>query len=342
MRAGNSRRLNRHRTVENDRKRFDHLVRKHARQVIHNLLRPTDRERRHQNPRFLRHRLDHQLSELADRVRHRPVIAIAVSRFHEHHVCARETLGVFQNGRVARPQVAGEHEHFSHARFIQRQLDARRAEDVSRLVHPHRDPRRDRDRFVIRQRFEERNHARDIGRCVERRQRRFVLLRALAIFAFGVLLLNSRRVLQNQLRHFERSGRGVNRPRKSTPHQQRQPPRVIQMRVCEHHGREVLRIEIGRHLIGAGREIAALEHAKIDKHRRAPRLHEIRRAGDFARRAEECDGVHAECLVRRRFIRVCRSKKFLVPPFLPERRATDHQQKKPQIPRHHPPALFAS
>ena len=98
------------------------------------------------------------------------------------------------------------------------------------------------------------------------------------------------RILENEFRDFDRSGRGVNRPLVSALHQQRQPPNVIEMRVSKDHRIELIDIELARDVIGLRRHLAALEQTEVHHHRSPGRLNVISRASDFARRAIKSNG----------------------------------------------------
>ena len=78
------------------------------------------------------------------------MLAIAIGRFAEQEIRARRRFRVFQYRLIVAPHVAGEDDQRLLAVFGDRQLEPRRAEDVSRIVRQNGKLRADLEASVAR------------------------------------------------------------------------------------------------------------------------------------------------------------------------------------------------
>ena len=84
-----------------------------------------------------------------------------------------------------------------------------------------------------------------VERRVER-QRGRVLAVALAVGVTGVFFLNVRRIRQHERAQFMRAWRAENLPAKALRDEPRQVATVIEVRVCQHDGVDLRRVEARR------------------------------------------------------------------------------------------------
>ena len=100
-----------------------------------------------------------------------------------------------------------------------------------------------------------------------------------------VFLLQMCGVLQQQRGQLNRRGIGVDGPAIAIFHQTRQPARMVQVRVRQHHVINRLRIDRQRSLVAVAQFVRALKNAAIHQQPFAARFHQILRSGDRARGA---------------------------------------------------------
>ncbi len=102
-----------------------------------------------------------------------------------------------------------------------------------------------------------------------------------------VLLLDVRRVRQHDRREVAGGGGGVDRAVEAVADEQREPARVVDVRVAQHHAVEAPRVEreLGVELVRL--RPAALEQAGVEQEARACRLEQVHRAGHLSGGAPE-------------------------------------------------------
>jgi hypothetical protein len=119
----------------------------------------------------------------------------------------------------------------------------------------------------------------DLAGRVEGLDRRLVRARAPPALALGILRLEMSRVAEDEIRQIDRRGRRVDRLGVPEARQQGQPPRVIEMRVREDDGVELLEgAALGQPVVVL-LLLASLEQAAVDQDVGHLRLKEIRRTG---------------------------------------------------------------
>ena len=96
---------------------------------------------------------------------------VPVGRFHEHDVGVLEGHGILVQWRAARSDVAREHDDLPVPLFLNGDLEARRAEDVTGLDRSNADTRRDSGRVVVAHPPVQGLQALDVLWRVERRDR---------------------------------------------------------------------------------------------------------------------------------------------------------------------------
>ena len=185
--------------------------------------------------------------------------------------------------------VAGEHEAALRTALGALEHDRRRAEDVTGLDERGANARRDVERRVVAE-------SPIIWLMTLATSRRIVQRRGDGPIPAGeelrVLLLDVRRVGEHDRAEIVRRGRGVDRSVEAVPREHRQTARVIDVRVRQHDGVQLLEVE--RHVDDSFRcdsAPAPLEHPEIQRDRRAADAQEMAGAGDLTRRTEERD-VH--------------------------------------------------
>ena len=262
-------------------------------QVIQNLLRPADGERRDEHHPALAVGGVHRVGERVHG-RHVAVGAVPVGALHHQRGGAGHALGVPEDGGVVAAQVAGEDDALAGARQIEHAH--RRAEDVARAHEGERDAGEDFLGPVIAEGLEQGEGAPGVGHGVERLGGA-VAGEALLVGVAGLLLLQVRRVRQQQRGEVPRAGGGEDGPVVAGAHQARQPAGVIDVGVRQHHHVDRLRLHRQRRPVALAQLLGALEQAAVHQHAHPVVLEEESGAGDRARRAEEVDGAHrgADC-----------------------------------------------
>ena len=140
------------------------------------------------------------MDDLGQRVENRRfgMLAIAVGAFADEIVALRRRSGIVVKGPVVATDVAGEEDPQRVGAVANLGLDHVRTEQMPRVVEPHRNRRRRREPLAAGDRLKELHRPLDVAAFVER-QRGLVLRVAFAVGVLGVLLLNLRRVEQNNL-----------------------------------------------------------------------------------------------------------------------------------------------
>jgi hypothetical protein len=128
----------------------------------------------------------------------------------------------------------------------------------------HNDARRDFCRLVVLQRLIERLQALDILLVVKRLDRFFPLPLTAAILSFHVRLLQVRRILENQLSHINRRGRGINRTVVVSPSQQQQATCMVEVCVSQDDRVQILECALLWQAVVVFRFASALKQPAID------------------------------------------------------------------------------
>jgi hypothetical protein len=80
------------------------------------------------------------------------MILVAVRRLHEHEIRVLERDWIAMERRVARTDVAREHDHLLPASFVEGELETRRSEDVPCFNRTHANARRNHSWLVVSER----------------------------------------------------------------------------------------------------------------------------------------------------------------------------------------------
>ena len=198
-------------------------------------------------------------------------------------------IRVLQDGRVVLAEIAGEHQLALLLAFAHPQLDARGAEDVPRIAHPHRDARQQLALRVV-------GHGLRAGAAWSRRPRGRTAARASpAPLAIGALRIAHRKVrrIAQQDGHQVRAGLvGVDRPAKAALHQQRQAAAMIDVRVAQDHGVDGRRHRTETAGDCAPARLAALDHAAVQQQLAARHPQDVAGTRHFSRGSEKLQ-LHA-------------------------------------------------
>ncbi|MNC25624.1 hypothetical protein D3C75_737210 [compost metagenome] len=171
------------------------------------------------------------------------MIAIAVGRLHQHHVCLAQRGGVAHQRRAGIAEVAGEHQAAGQAVVVHLQVDDGRAEDVSGVVEGHLDATCHFHGLPVHHWPTQREGQFGIGLGVQRLHQGFVLACAPLVFPLGVAFLDVRRVHQHQLQQFTGGIGRVDRSAIALSRQPRQQAAVVDVGVGDHHGIQLQRVE---------------------------------------------------------------------------------------------------
>jgi hypothetical protein len=232
VRGEHARRVDGERRVDDDRDLRDLALAGEGVQVVHELLRAAHGEGGDEHAAAARGGLAHDAGERGAGVVVRRVVAVAVGGLHDHGVRARRGLRVADDGQAAAADVAGEDEAARLAVLGDVEGDARGAEDVAGLVEGGTDARGDVDGLLVRDADHQVEGAHGVAHGVER----LGVLAAAAGEEVGVLLLDVRRVGEHQGAEVPRRGRRPDGASVALGHQEREPPRVVDVGVGEDHG----------------------------------------------------------------------------------------------------------
>lgn len=234
-------------------------------------------------------------SELRDGVLARLVQAIAVGRFHDHQVGRGHRRGIAQDRRAVGTEVAAENEPARRAAFVGVDCHGRRTEDVPGVAQRELHAGKDLRGCVVRHR----PHQPDcLVHVILRVQRHGRLLPGprMAVVLLGVHRGDVRGIGQHDRRKVDGGGMREDGSGKTTLHQQRHPPGMVDVRMAQHQRIERSGIERKCRrvaFVGPAPVLLALHHSAIQQHAPACGFDEMARAGHLARRAVKHD-VHRD------------------------------------------------
>ena len=218
--------------------------------LVQKLLGALDRERRNEQDAAIFDRLFNGRAQLCRALLGRFVQPVAVGRFAHDRIRPRNRLGLWQDGNIVIPDVAGKDDALPFS--LDRNVGG--SQNVPGVVEHNRNPLGEFNRLVV----VDRAHVRERGLQILFRiqKRRAALL--------GLLLHDLERVLQNQSRERKRRLCHVKRSGIALLDELRQAACVVCMRVRHEHGVERLRVESKRLSIFPGRGLLALKQAAIN------------------------------------------------------------------------------
>ena len=262
-----------------------------ALELVDDLLRALERERGDDDlAAALVGAPDHRgqlLSEQLDRA----VQPIAVRALGDEALDAARHLGIAQDRQVVAAEVAGEGEAQRLPVVLDVEHDDGAAEHVPRVEEGHRDAGSDRLPAAVGQADHLRQHLRDVRFAVERLDglepgSPRSISRAMWRASASWIIAASSSIGAAQI---ARRGRRVHRPVEAVPAEQRQRPRVVDVRVREHD--RVQRPPVDRDVAVLLERLAApaLKEAAVEQHRGARRPQQVLRPGHRLRRADELE-----------------------------------------------------
>ena len=205
--------------------------------------------------------------------------AVAVGGLDEQEICARDRLGIAQDGLIGLTEIARKYDF--RLLFVLRHghLENRRAEDMTRIVifqmqvvyvqHA-----------VIRHGFEVLERGKGIRLRVERHDRRLAAARVLAVHDLRVALLDVRRIREHDAHEVAgRLGR-VDFPAKSLAYELWDAPAVVDVRVRQKDRLDLRRVERERLIVHLAQTARPLIHAAVHKIFAIARMDQIARSRD--------------------------------------------------------------
>jgi uracil phosphoribosyltransferase len=279
------RRVDRERTVDEDRDRRDGAGAGERVQIVDDLLRAAHGERRNEHPAAAGRRLAHDGAEALAHVGCRHVVAVAVRRLEDDDVGAARRMGVADDRQPGAPDVAGEHEARCPARLLALEHDARRPENVPRVDERGADAGDDVEWIVVRHGDDVPHELRDVGLRVQRGDVGLAVARQV----LGVLRLDVSRIRQHDRAQIARRRRAVDGTAIAVAGEQRKPPGVVDVCVREHHGGEILDAHGDAQVLLVRLAAAPLEQPEVEENRPAADAQDVAGAGHFPGGAEELD-----------------------------------------------------
>ena len=215
--------------------------------------------------------------------------AVAVGRFDDKIVRLGDGQRIVQDRLVDITDVAGEHDLFLSAALPQPEFDAGRAQQVANIGKAHTQSIRDRHALAVPAGAEARCRALCVVNGVQRLDRRLARALCLACFPRGFGFLNVRRVAQHDVCQTACGRCRVNFPAEAVFIKLRQKSRVVDMRMGQKNGTDVLCRNRQRNIFI---DIHPLLHAAVDQ---------ILLPCQFQQRAAACDlmGSTDECNLHR-------------------------------------------
>ncbi len=232
-----------HRTVQKGGDAGDAPAVGQSREMIDQFLSPLDGEHRNHQIATARERFVDNCLELCFDI---PVpvlhvIAVAVGRFHDHIVRAREYGGIADQRLAPLANITGEDERGFMVVVACLELDHGRTQDVSRIVQRRAQAVAHGKRFAVRHADQQRQRVVDVGFG---EQRDFRMLTAPSFFVVSFLFvphvfrLNAGRIAQNDFREVDRRSCAIDRAAESFAHQAWQQSAMVDVHVCQHDGFE--------------------------------------------------------------------------------------------------------
>ena len=286
-----------HRAVDENRNRRDFLFLDELLHIPQDRLRSADGEAGDQQPAFVGDAILHSVEQLRADGGDRAVRAHAVGAFGDDLIDRhRQRVRIGKNLRVVSTDVGGEKQRAIFSRLGPFQNHIRRSENVPGVVEGEADAFSQIGLLLVQHGAEHSQQRRDVGRAIERLNRRIVGPPAAAVQILVVFLLNFCRVAQHDSRHGRRCGRAVNRPLESRGHRHRQFAAVIQMSMRQNNC--VGRFDVVRqHVIQPIGFIArSLVHPHVQRDSQSVDFDQMARSGDGTVRSAELNS-HCQSVV---------------------------------------------
>ena len=255
-------------------------------QQVQKLLRPAHGEGRDNDAAAAVERPLQNLCQLRAHVLGLVVQAVAVGRLDNEIVRLGDGQGIVQDRLVNVADVAGEHNFFLGAVLPQPELNAGRAQQMADIGKAHAQAVGNRHAFAIPAGTEARRRALRIVNGVQRFDRRLARTLSLARFPRGLGFLNVRRVAQHNVGQTARGRCSVDFSPEAVLIELRQKPRVVDMRMGQKDGADVLRRDGQRDILV---NVHALLHAPVDQVVLSCQLQQRTAPRDLMGRADECD-----------------------------------------------------
>ena len=253
-------------------------------QQIQQLLRPPDGEARDHHVAAAVERVLQHPRQVRGIVRARAVQPVAVGRFDDHRVGRGRCLRIADQRPVHVAKIAGKQQPLRFAVFRHRDVDAGRAQQMSRIgkADLHAVEQVDVRAVAARDKLPDRA-LRVLGR-VQRDV--FVAAAALcfAVTPFCLELLDVRAVQQHDPAQRRRRARGIDLAGIAVLHQLRQTAGMVDVCVRQQHGVQFAGRDGQRRVLI---DVQPLLHAAVDQDAAPRRLQQHTRAGDFVRRPKE-------------------------------------------------------
>ncbi len=261
-------------------------------QVIQDLLGAADRERRHDHVAslFVQGALD-DLDQFVLVAAMILVRAVAVGGLHDQDVRLLDGRRIAQDRTPRLAEIAAEHELGGLAVFGDPDLDDGRAKDVAGVAEAAAHDRMWREFLVV---GDGSHLAQTVARVLHRversRRRASAMCRpGVTLGPLGIALLNMRAVGQHHVDQVGGRGDGIDRPLEARTGELRQQTAVVDVRMGQQYEIDGSRVECERLAVARRRLATALDHAAVHQEASVRGLHQVARAGDFARRAEKGD-----------------------------------------------------
>ena len=204
--------------------------------------------------------------------------AVAVGRLHYDIIGARRLFGIADKRSVYVSYISGKKKRRCFAVFSNIDINARRAEQMPRVLEAYPYPVKNFRALVISESFEKLYSLLSVLYCIKRRIPAFSRTRGAAVSPFRLKFLYMRRILQHYIAKAARRFRGVYRRRISRDDKRGKLSRMIYMRVCKTNGVDIPRYHRQRTIFVY---IGALLHTAIHKYVLSARLYKRRGARDL-------------------------------------------------------------
>ena len=282
--------LRRHRTVQENFPAPELPVVPVPCEPVQQFLAATDGEGRDQHVAAVAPGLREDVAEFGDRFGAVAMQPAAIGRFHQHQVGARRRIGIAQDRRIERADIAGKNQRTRGAVLVGLQRHGGRAEDMAGIAQGQAQPRQDLAGLAIRQRAHQSHHRTDVA-AGEQRLVMGVAAATMLVVALGIHLGQRGGVFEHDAQQVGGGFLRVDGPTKPAFHQHREPAAMVDMRVTQHHRVERGGVETESFGIARLVGLAALDHAAVQQQPVARREHLVAGTGDFAGRTME-DNPH--------------------------------------------------
>src|SRR5262249_4531258 len=257
---------NRHRAVDVDREPRQRLLLEGPGQQIQEQLGPADREDRHEDLGPGVDSLADDLTRFQRRLVQRPVVAVAVRRFHDHDVRVLEGHGIGQQRSPTGPEVAGEDHGSPAAVLLPGEVDTGRAENVAGVDEAGRDSGRDLYRGVVAYGPEQAAQPLDVLLAVQGLEERLARALALLVLALEIADLEAVGVAHDHPSQVEGLRGAEDRAGVAPPGEGGEPADVVEMGMADDDGVEVPARESRDLSVLGDRSAAALIEPAVDQY----------------------------------------------------------------------------